>query len=950
MKKFFFILLSTTIAFTAFAQEKYFDRNQLPQLDQGIIDSSDYSYEKITVKSDSIIPVQTQRVRGLKDKEKEKLINDQYRPLIIDRDNYLVDGHHRLDGIKELGIKNVRVLKIDASIEEISDYFSDYRDNTPTFVPINEAKVGNEVASNESSIVNGSVEEIVVTGTIATLINAVDKQRAADNIISVVDSDALGNFPDTTAAEAIRRLSGISVENDQGEGRYVTIRGLSSDLNSVAVNGASLVAPENGRSVLMDGLPTELLDSITVAKSLTPEMDADSIGGRVEFNTKKPSDLKETLFKVKLASKFGEYSSNNAPNLSMNYGAPINDTYSHIFGLTYSSKYITSFNNETGYGWEDGLMNDDFEMRYYEIKRERFGFSYDIDGYIDDETRIFASFLWNQYDDAETRLKDEYGKIKLDQALLNGMSTSRIRHDAESRRRYETRTLGAFNLGVETNYEDWFITLRSSSSFAEEDDTDNADITFRNYMKKGPGGTFNWSNPKRPYFTPDDSSLIEPSEMEFDAFEMWENVSDDKENAFQVDAEKEFDFGVLKMGAKYRGRRKEVDDYIIAYEWDKFMSDFDLITGAEIDWFFANQFFATHATPEATYGMRELIDQMEVDFEDSISRDFVTDEDVTALYLQNTFTTDNAVVIAGARYEKTKMRSTAFDQDGNPTNAKKEYNFFSPSITVKYFLTEEWQLRGAIWRGLSRPGFKETAPKLELEVKGEDISGSYGNPELEPYEADNFDLSLEYYGEGMTFASIGIFRKNIDNAIYPTLQKTKTINGISFNDGVETWINAQDSHVNGLELNFQYGWENGTYIATNLTFTDSESNFQFNDNQVFTTPFRKLADEAANISIGYDKGPWDIRLAGNYRSEYLDWLADEEGDIDTVSVDNSRFVDSHMQFDLTAKYKVNDKLSVKVEAINIGNRPEFYYWGNPSQLSQYDIYGKTYSIGFSYNL
>ena len=185
MKNFFFILLSTTIAFTAFAQEKYFDRNQLPQLDQEIIDSSNYSYEKITVKSDSIIPVQTQRVRGLKDKEKEKLINDQYRPLIIDRDNYLVDGHHRLDGIKELGIKNVRVLKIDASIEEISDYFSDYRDNTPTFVPINEAKVGNEVASNESSIVNGSVEEIVVTGTIATLINAVDKQRAADNIISV---------------------------------------------------------------------------------------------------------------------------------------------------------------------------------------------------------------------------------------------------------------------------------------------------------------------------------------------------------------------------------------------------------------------------------------------------------------------------------------------------------------------------------------------------------------------------------------------------------------------------------------------------------------------------------------------------------------------------------------------------------------------------------------------
>ena len=112
----------------------------------------------------------------------------------------------------------------------------------------------------------------------------------------------------------------------------------------------------------------------------------------------------------------------------------------------------------------------------------------------------------------------------------------------------------------------------------------------------------------------------------------------------------------------------------------------------------------------------------------------------------------------------------------------------------------------------------------------------------------------------------------------------------------------------------------------------------------------RLADKAANLSLGYDKGPWDIRLAGNYRSEYLDWLADEEGDIDTVSSENSRFVDAHMQFDLTVKYEINDNFTLKAEAINLGNRPEFYYWGNPNQLSQYDIYGKSYSIGFNYKL
>ena len=149
----------------------------------------------------------------------------------------------------------------------------------------------------------------------------------------------------------------------------------------------------------------------------------------------------------------------------------------------------------------------------------------------------------------------------------------------------------------------------------------------------------------------------------------------------------------------------------------------------------------------------------------------------------------------------------------------------------------------------------------------------------------------------------------------------------------------------------QKRWSNGLFTAANITHVfDSESTFQFNNDQTFTTPFRKLAEDAANISVGYDKGQWDIRLAMNYRSEYLDWLADEEGDIDTVSVENSRFVDAHVQWDLTAKYAATDNITVKFEAINIGDRPEFYYWGSKNRLSQYDEYGSSYSLGFTYKL
>ena len=916
---------------------KHYNRNELPQLKQEILDNSPFSYTAETVYFFEITPVQTQRVKNLKKKEKKKLRDNSYRPLIIDQDGYLVDGHHRLDGIKELRIPEVRVLRVDAPIEEIVAYFKEYAEDVPTFELV---KVASQDFSQEIE------EEIVVVGTRASLMSAIDKQEMSDSLISVVDSDALGDFPDTTAAEAIRRLSGISIENDQGEGRYVTVRGLSSDLNSVAINGASMVAPENGRSVLLDGLPTELLDSITVSKSLTPDQDADSIGGRVDFQTKRPSDLSDTLRKIKISTQYNEYAkSSDNPKVALTYGNP-GEKMSYVLGLTYSSKDIMTYNNETGYGWDsEGFMNDDWEMRYYDLTRERSGATLDVDFPVGELSTFYVGGFYNQYDDAELRWKDEYGKFKRDEALTNGMTTKRIRHDAEIRQRYETRTISSFNTGLETFFGDWATDFQLSYSKAEEDDSDNADVTFRNYMKKGPGGTVDWSDPKFPNFTPDDLSLRDPSDLEWDAFEMWENVSLDEETAFTFDMSKDTRLGLVKFGTKFKNREKNVDDGIIAYAWDKTMADYETTT---LDWPFAGQTFGPMISGDTVYSFRDQTDLMEVDWSDSLSRDFTTQEDVKAVYFMDTIDFAKGTLVVGVRYEKTDFESTAYDQDGNPTFAEKSYGFFAPSANLKLYLNNNIALRGAVWRSMSRPGFKETAPKLELEVKGEDISGKYGNPDLEPYESTNMDLALEYYGDEMTFASIGVFRKDIDNAIYPTIQKTATINNIVFNDGVETWINAESSTINGLEINLQFGLENGLFVALNGTLTDGESTFAFDNDDTFTTSFRKLADKAANASIGYDKGPWDVRLAANYRSEYLDWLADEDGDIDTVSENNSRFVAPHMQLDLTAKYKVNDKLTVKAEAVNLNNREEYYYWGKPSQISQYDIYGSSYSVGIFY--
>ena len=115
------------------------------------------------------------------------------------------------------------------------------------------------IVSQEEEQTSENVEEVVVTsvGTIASLKSGLEKQRRSNQVVSVIDSDALGEFPDETAAESVRRISGVSVENDQGEGRYVTLRGMSGDLNAVTMNGATIPAPESGRKVLLDGLQTD---------------------------------------------------------------------------------------------------------------------------------------------------------------------------------------------------------------------------------------------------------------------------------------------------------------------------------------------------------------------------------------------------------------------------------------------------------------------------------------------------------------------------------------------------------------------------------------------------------------------------------------------------------------------------------------------------------------------
>ena len=319
---------------------------------------------------------------------------------------------------------------------------------------------------------------------------------------------------------------------------------------------------------------------------------------------------------------------------------------------------------------------------------------------------------------------------------------------------------------------------------------------------------------------------------------------------------------------------------------------------------------------------------------------------------------DKATVIAGIRVENTDYDTLGYN-DGDVDDvltASKSYTFVSPSINVKYFLNDYFILRGAIWRALSRPGFDQANLIADISERDDgNYRGEMGNPDLDPYEATNFDLSLEYYGNG-SFASLGYFKKDIANAIYPLAVSDTTVNGLPF-DELLTFINTDDSEVDGFEMNLFKELNmlpaplDGLFISMNFTKTKGTSSLEV-DSGTVSFPFRKLSEDNANISIGYDKNKFDIRLSRVSRSPYLDYLADDDSETIQEDLDNNniRYTDHHDQLDFNLKYKINKQMSLKFDISNITDEPEFYYWGTPDRLSQYDLYGRTYSIGIRYNL
>lgn len=835
-------------------------------------------------------------------------------------------------------------------------------------------------------------DEILIIGQRATLASSISRQRNSDTIESVLTRDGIGHFPDQNVAESVRRAPGVNVLNDQGEGRFVAVRGLSPDLNAASINGVRVTAPEADiRSVALDVIPSDLIESIEIQKSLTPDMDADSLGGSIDIQTTRGFDRREPLLAMRAEGSYNDLNGEWSPRYSVDFSRAFG-RLGVAGGLSYTNRVFSTDNVEMD-GWnEDGgvVFADTLEYRDYDVERTRIGGSLSLDYRLDGGTTLFARGLHSVFEDQEYRARLIF---EMDEDPNSGTGTTatflsddgQIRVERDMKDRYEEQTISSLLFGGLTETGPVTLRYEASWSFAEEQERGSHDpINFRRDFED-PGDlavTFDYGNWRVPGYsvTTGQALFFDPEEFEFEDLEQT-SVSDsqDEEFAFRLDIAREFalERGTFELqgGVRGRFREKTYDAEIDFYEWDG-AGDLTLA-----DFLGTPSYGLADIGPSASKtAFRPFFNANFDDFElapidstyNSLAADYAVQEDIASAYLMGRFDRGPLRIVGGLRVERTTQEvaanlvelveedevplyagdGTLMVEDGDavfvtPTSFSNDYTNWLPSLNLRYEASDELVLRAGVYRSVLRPRPGQIAPRFLIEQTADDGRvGEFGNPALEPYEAWNYDATAEWYFASNAVAQIGIFYKEIENFVVdlnvdggPDDPFGGVFNGVPYDEATIP-INGDAATVRGFEigyaqaLDFLPGVFGGLVLSANYTYTDAEG-----DVIGRTIQLPSSSENTYNVMLGYDRGPLDVRFAVSYRDGYLDELAGDP--------EEDRLVEDHLQYDLTVKYDVNDMFQVYTEFVNLSDEPYVAYQPGPNgpRLLQYEEYSWTGKLG-----
>lgn len=862
----------------------------------------------------------------------------------------------------------------------------------------------------ELDVIKG--EEVIVTAQLLGQASAINQQINSNTIVNIVSKDKLQELPDQNAAETLSRLPGISLQRDAGEGSKVVIRGLSPKFNLIKINGEQIPSTDNlDRSVDLSMISPEMLEGIEVYKALTPDQDADAIGGTVNFVIKKAPDAALASLKAqggfnKHAESFKEYKISgslsdrfldNRLGVLITGNAESKNRGSHQLSAGYDFKGQETSDLSTAIiGTSNLNIGDKIETR------KRYGFSLAADYDLDINSNIMFNTFWSNTDRDEVRRRKRYR-----------VGTNRIEYDLRE---------------SDINIQVWTNTLSGKHEFfgfnidwrAAYSQTMN-DVPYEHFPIFREEAAFNANlvDDKGPELIP----LGAKNDIS-DTFFKWDYLnsrkSEDKNITGQIDIKYPLNItedisAYLKIGGKHKSKNRTFEDN---QEYTAHFNFVDL--GREMSQnpeYFRQNYMLTTLSQSGAVGFADFIDpsynaedflngayvmnmginlsfvnkffnvfrnyvfpsgaKLWRDFPLSNLNDYDASENVTSAYLMGEINLGPQItLLGGARYEKTQndyesiFGTPVINDDGESVSGVKDtsgvrsYDSWLPMVHLKYKPTDWMDIRLAATKSLSRPNFFNLVPK-EI-INGEDKSIEIGDPNLKPTSVWNYDVFLSFYNRLGLF-TIGAFYKELRDIDYerrfPKLENRA--------DPYYGWV--VEGPINSKELSIVKGLE--AEIQTNLRWLPSPFDgivLYLNFSRIFSKtyyPVFTVVTELLPVPPFVRSTAIDTVREGQVvgQADYIGNLAIgyEKGgfsgrlsmvmqgrtlDFVAEREEFDGFIEAFTRWDLVLSQKLLSNLTFFLNLNNFSNTPEKALLGFRDYSTRQEFFDWTLEFGVKYNL
>ena len=820
---------------------------------------------------------------------------------------------------------------------------------------------------------------------------ALQQKRTAGNILDIISADSVGSLPDRNVAEALARITGVSLDVDAGEGRFVSIRGLEPNFNNVTLDGAILSAPSaggrEGRAMPLDVVGSGQIYQLEVIKSVTPDMDGNALGGTINIKSTSAFDKPDRFIFGKIEMGKNSDRDNSLFDGDITWGDTFNDgTVGIALSAHYSDRPFTSQEIQANYGNQDGrYFVETFELQPAEGERVRTGLNYNIEFKPDQDSEFFVRGIYNDFNQEEQQ-QEYIMDTRRDPEFLTSTAAdfNRMRMEQRNFSREIDQSLFNLSIGGRREFETLTVSGDMTYSLSEEDVPFIKTVQFRsgniNFVPERFFYEFSGLYPN--FDAKGFNSSNNPGDFPLRRYREDDSFSKEEIYAPRIDFEWENeDFlggrTTFKTGAKMTSRKRFVDDNSTRPVGDFTMAEIaPPAPNSGFPIYGGRYMYPSHLDlDQALAYLNANRSRFEIDPGESLSNSLEDDydiaEDILAVYLMGTIqAAEDLSIIAGFRWEQTDadLGGPEF-QDGPDGGVEVQnqndfsYDNLLPNFQMRYEIDGQTILRGAITGTIGRPQYEKASPKAVLEYErlpAEDVISpgfdhigelEIGNPLLSPYESINLDLTLERYLQSGGLLSAGIFFKEIDNPIYQFNEDRQnyTHNGIGFeNLSVTEERNAVSASINGLEIAAQIPFStffedtfldgfgvdlNATFISSDVTVTDREED---------ALPFFRQPENIYNVALYYQKHKLQARIAYNFQDESLRELSG--------GADSDRWDDTREYTDVQASYAISDNYSIYANWQNIFEAEKITTYGRATQrLRRGEFYGSYVRAGIRYN-